>query len=500
MTWNQLRRWLAGIALFATAAGDCGAEGPGRLVEIAVEWPGAIDFLVREGFDLWEVGDGRALVCVSPGEHEALVREGFKLTERPLPPLDPKAVDGYLTFAEYEAAMQARVAAHPGLVSLSSIGQSHEGRELWMLKISDNVALDETDEPEVLLFSLQHAREWLSGMTLLGIVDHLLDNYGTETRSTQVVDSMQLYVILVANPDGYVFTHTNDRLWRKNRRNNGNGTFGVDLNRNFPYRWASSSNTSSTTWGGPSPLSEPENIALDNWVKSRGTRLVGCINYHSYGNLIMHSWAWTTAVAPGVETMGPLVNAMANAMRPVHNQTFVPGSWGVALGYTGAGVTDDTFHAVYGVPTLTLEVRPRTAAEGGFVVPGTTILPTQQEHIEGAFVFLDWALTHGADSTPPILSNVQVLPVSASAVDIRWATDDPATRSVRYGRTPDTPFTATPDRLRGQQHTVRLTGLTAGARHYARAVSENLAGDVAESDLIIFRPGGLDASDIWAVE
>ena len=123
--------------------------------------------------DIFEMDGRRLRALVTPEERARLESLGLKITELPLPGITPAAVDGFLTFSEYLSDMQAWVAARPDIVSLQSLGQSWEGRDIWLLKISDNVSVDE-DEPEVLMLSLQHAREWLGGMTLHGITEHLI--------------------------------------------------------------------------------------------------------------------------------------------------------------------------------------------------------------------------------------------------------------------------------------------------------------------------------------
>ncbi|MDK2971121.1 MAG: hypothetical protein PWP23_876 [Candidatus Sumerlaeota bacterium] len=471
-----------------------------RIVETPVMEPGRLEFLADGGFDVWEVRDGVATLLVTPDEAARLEANGFVLTLIDEPDPHAKAVDGFYTFAEYEAIMQEWAAQYPAIVQLSSIGNSHEGRDLWLLKISDNVATDEPDEPEFLFIGLQHAREWLAGTTLHGITNHLITQYGTEPRVDAVVNGFQIYVLLVSNPDGYVYTHTTERLWRKNRRNNGNGTFGVDLNRNWPYKWdTASGSTGSNLYRGPSPLSEPENAALNDWILSRNGRVAGCLNYHAYGNLVMHSWAWTTATAPGAELMTPLVTNMATAMHAVHNQTYSAGSWGVALGYTGGGVTDDTFHATYGIPMITSEVRPRTIGEGGFEPPGTFIQPAFEEQLEGCFVYLEWTLAHATDPTPPVITNFRHTRINDSTVDLFWNTDDPATREVLLTPAGSTPVTIGADKLRATSHSLRLTGLVPGRLYTARAVSTNLAHGTTTSAPLSFRTT-LQEGQVWIVE
>ncbi|MEO8377045.1 MAG: M14 family metallopeptidase, partial [Candidatus Sumerlaeota bacterium] len=433
----MIRFLFIAVCLLIAAAAPGGQPG-WTTVEVPLTTPAQATLLQRGGYDIWETRDGKALIYASPADLDQLERDGFSPVAVDSPALraSAKSVDGYPTFNEYVAQMNQWVADYPGLVSLTSIGQSVEGRELWMLKISDNVATDEIDEPEFLFIGLQHAREWLAGTTLQGLIQYVLDHKDTDPRAAAAINNFQIYVLLVSNPDGYVYTQTTDRLWRKNRRNNGNGTYGVDINRNFPFRWNNgTTSTSSFDYRGTAPLSEPEAAALNTWVLSRNGRVKGFLNYHTYGNHVMHSWAYTTAVAPGVEIMDPLVNDMAAAMHAVHGQTFDPGSWGVALGYTGQGVTDDEFHAVYGIPSITTEVRPYTDEEGGFVVPATYIQPTIDEQLEGMFVMLNWIYVRATDPTAPMISNLAYTRLSTTSVRVHWTTDDACDREADYGVT-----------------------------------------------------------------
>ncbi len=131
---------------------------------------------------------------------------------------------------------------HPEVVSPRwSIGQSHEGRDIWCLRVSDNPTVDE-DEPEILLDGLHHAREIITSEFALMFVAHLAESYGTDPVATWLVDHRELYVVPIVNPDGLMYNEQTEPqgggMWRKNRRDNGDGSRGVDLNRNYPYAWA----------------------------------------------------------------------------------------------------------------------------------------------------------------------------------------------------------------------------------------------------------------------
>jgi murein tripeptide amidase MpaA len=211
--------------------------------------------------------------------------------------LPPGAMGGYYTFSQMNTEMSDLVTAYPGLVQKTSIGTSIEGRTIWCLKISDNVAVDE-NEPEVLYLGLQHAREAITGTSLIFFAQYLLQNYGTNGDVTALINNREIYIVPCTNPDGYVYNEVNDPggggMQRKNRRNVGSdccgGQKGVDLNRNYSVDWADcagassscgSSGTSNETYWGASAFSEPETQAIRNLCYARN--FVAAFDQHCSG-------------------------------------------------------------------------------------------------------------------------------------------------------------------------------------------------------------------------
>ena len=207
------------------------------------------------------------------------------------------SMGGYYTLAEVEAKLDEMAAEYPNLITpKTSIGQTHEGRDVWQVWISDNPALDE-GEPEALYTAVHHAREPNSMAAVVYYMFYLLENYGTDPEVTYLVDNRRLAFVPVLNPDGYVYNETTNPngggFWRKNRRANGDGTFGVDLNRNYGYEWGydnsgSSPNPGSNTYWGPAPFSEPETQAIRDFVNGQQFGLA--FNYHTYGDLLLYPW------------------------------------------------------------------------------------------------------------------------------------------------------------------------------------------------------------------
>lgn len=265
-------------------------------------------------------------------------------------------------------------------VALRDLGDTHQGRDILALKVTKN-ADTQTDgtRPAVLYSSAQHAREWISVEVNRRILHYFVDNYGKKPLPTRLVNTRELWFVLVANPDGYQYSFDVDRLWRKNLRDNdGSGTItsgdGVDPNRNFDEHWrydeeGSSSDTTSETYRGPSAASEPETQAMQGLLTSpgenpAGNRFAFQVNYHSYGDLLLYSFGWQVQT---ISTDNPIFLALSGE-NP--GNTAIPGydpGPGADL-YTTNGETTDYSHAKAGTLAWTPELGEGQAGNG-FVFP-----------------------------------------------------------------------------------------------------------------------------------
>jgi hypothetical protein len=195
----------------------------------------------------------------------------------------------YHTYPEAIAAMDALMAAHPTIMSKRSIGTTIEGRPIWVYMISDNTGIHE-DEPQIFFNAYIHAREVITFEVVYDLAAYLVNGYGSDPRATALVDSREIFIQPVVNPDGLEYNRqTNPAgggMWRKNRRDNGDGSIGVDLNRNFSEGWGaddvgSSPVPSAETYRGVAPFSEPESAALRDFVVAH--RFKTAINLHACG-------------------------------------------------------------------------------------------------------------------------------------------------------------------------------------------------------------------------
>ncbi len=200
----------------------------------------------------------------------------------------------YRTPQEVETGLRLLEQTYPNLCKVYDLQTRYQapltlgGRKIFVLRISDNPSADE-DEPKALLFANNHSRELNSIEAPFHAAEQLLAGYGTDPALTKLVDDHQIWILPNMNPDGLDYVWNSNNMWRKNRRDNGDGTFGVDLNRNYRFFWGqcgSSSSTSSTTYRGPAEASEPETQAMEAFALTEGFERL--IDIHSYSQDIRH--------------------------------------------------------------------------------------------------------------------------------------------------------------------------------------------------------------------
>lgn len=316
---------------------------------------------------------------------------------------------GFFTYEEYEAQLQAMVAEYPNIVSaITSIGTTIEGRPIHMVRISDSPGVDET-EPEILYTAVHHAREPGSLSQLLFYMWHLLENYGTDAEVTYLVDHREMYFVPCINPDGYIYNQTIEPdgggMWRKNRRDNGDGTFGVDLNRNYGWLWGfndegSSPDPASAVYRGSAPFSEPETQAIRDLCEAHEFRLA--LNYHTQGNMVIHPWG----TGQGLLTPDSLLFE-AEADLLTRNSPHHAGTCDQVLFYNVNGGSDDW---MYGEQAAKPKIQAMTPEVGrgdeGFWPPSDRILPICRENVDQNLLLahLGGAYARTLDLSPPVFS------------------------------------------------------------------------------------------------
>jgi carboxypeptidase T len=264
----------------------------------------------------------------------------------------PPADSLYHSYPEMVSHIHDVAAAHPDIVKLSSIGDSYEGRKLWVAKVSDHVAVDES-EPEVLFDGLHHAGEYMSAEMTIAILDLLASNYGGGDRLghrvTKLVNSREIWIVFIVNPDGLQHTLDGDPYfpWRKNRQPTpGSSWIGTDLNRNYSFRWGccggSSSDPASADFRGPFAFSAPETQAMRDFIHSRvvhGRQQIRVsITYHIPGRFVLWPYGYTSKAIPPTMTSLDHATYVALGTAMAERNGYRPLQWGSARRTSGSAI------------------------------------------------------------------------------------------------------------------------------------------------------------------
>jgi carboxypeptidase T len=350
------------------------------------------------GLDVWEVQPDHVVLRAAEAQVERLQQMGYGVellhqTDTYLSTFaTAAATEGYHSAETLEQDLRALAERLPEIAELHEIGRSVENRPIWALRLGDRRGTDH----KVLFLGCHHAREWISVEVPYLLAEHLLGTADTDPVRGWL-ERGEIWVAPMVNPDGHEFTRTENRLWRKNRRRNNNGSAGVDPNRNYGYMWGTLNVSTSShvpqdeTYVGPRAFSEPEARAVRNLVARE--LFSGVLTYHSYSQLILFPWGYTSnpAVDPADRSdMEQLAGAMQRLIRGVHGVTYTPEQSSTL--YPTAGDTTDWTYGEYDVPSFTIELRPRSQAEGGFILPSDQIQPTSEENLPAALEFIGHAL------------------------------------------------------------------------------------------------------------
>jgi zinc carboxypeptidase len=321
-----------------------------------------------------------------------------------------QAANGFNVWRSYDEPggirdqLYAAARNNPQLVKLEVLGHTGQGRELIAVKLTQGArGTPDGARPAALFSSTQHAREWISTEVNRRLMNYYIDRWRANDRSVRkLLQTTELWFVLVANPDGYQYTFEHERLWRKNLRdNNGDGMTqvgdGVDPNRNFPAHWGwdeegSSSIQSSETYRGPEPMSEPETKAMVGLLDRIGFAFQ--VNWHSAGQWLLYAEGWQTSTPTADD---PIYYAMSGNLDDPAIRDFHPGLSSDVL-YVTNGETTDYAHAQTGALAWTPELSE--GCDGcGFVFPDDEALV--QEEFERVLPFAQSVAKSAVDPDDP---------------------------------------------------------------------------------------------------
>jgi len=350
------------------------------------------------GLDVWEVKPDHVVLRAAEPQAERLQRMGYRVEQLHLTDTylstfaTEEAIAGYHSAASLEQDMRQLAASQPQIVELRELGRSVENRPIWALRIGERRG----STRKILFLGCHHAREWLAVEVPYRLAEYVVTHANQNTVQQWLTEG-EIWVAPMVNPDGHEYSRTQDRLWRKNRRPNSDGSFGIDPNRNYGYMWGtlnvstSSHVPSDETYVGPYAFSEPETRAVRDLIARELFR--GVITYHSFSQLILYPWGYTSrpiAAPAGHKQMVELAKRMQKLIRDVHDASYTPEQSSQL--YPTVGDTTDWTYGIYQIPSFTIELRPHTQAEGGFILPPEQIQPTWEENQPAALEFIQRVL------------------------------------------------------------------------------------------------------------
>ena len=279
-----------------------------------------------------------------------------------------KPGDWFAEYHDYEAInakLRELALAAPDRARADVIGATYEGRPMWALHVGRGPT-------PILIDGTQHAREWIAAMVTTCVADRLVRDYASDPAIRAFVDSTSLWVVPVVNPDGYQYSWSTDRYWRKNLRDRS----GVDLNRNFDLAWGgpgSSGNERAQDYRGAYAFSEPESAALRDLARRERFELH--VDFHAFGQLLLYPWGFTHDRTRDDGRFRAAGDRIASAMFAQHGTRYAL-QQSVDL-YPASGTMEDWMYGDVSALAFTIELRPKGG--GGFVLPPEQIRPTCDE-------------------------------------------------------------------------------------------------------------------------
>lgn len=381
--------------------------------------------LTREGFDLARHGSDEpgapVDVVADAAARERLVAMGLHFDE-------PKAasapsVQGWSDFDEVMQRVDALLEAHPDLLAREELGTSIEGRPLVAIRISDAPEASDPARPKVTINANHHAREVMTVEAALDVVTELVEGYRAEDPDVvRWLSELEVWVTPVVNPDGYAFVHSDNTWWRKNRRDNGDGSHGVDLNRNYPYAWGANDSGSSgrpwsDTYRGAGPASEPEAAAMV--ALARRLHPVANLSYHSYGEVVLYPYGYENAVNPTGDAIAAVASEYARRCRQDDDDGHFSKRSRL---YPVNGLDRDWYYFELGTYSFVPEI---SNSSRGFHPSPSWIQPTVEGLRPGWRYLLDVAAGRGVRGQVTDAVTGEPVPATVTLAEVQWKNDEP---------------------------------------------------------------------------
>jgi murein tripeptide amidase MpaA len=253
--------------------------------------------------------------------------------------------------SEVRTWLKSQQMANPTKATIEFLGNTYQGKAIEGLSLTLKA-----NAPIIFLQCAIHAREWITVTTCAWIIDQLLN---VDPDRDHLLTQFNWIIVPIFNVDGYDYSHTSDRLWRKNRQpNSGSTCIGTDLNRNFGYQWGgvgASTNPCSETYRGSAAWSGPASNAEKTFLTPHFNKIVGYVDIHSYGGYFLSAWGYTTTLPPNYSEMNKNMVPCVNAIRSVNGRTYAHGPSSTTLYATSGTTVDDLYGAGKVVNAYTIE-------------------------------------------------------------------------------------------------------------------------------------------------
>jgi len=254
-----------------------------------------------------------------------------------------------------------------------------EGRDIPAIHLCAS-GFDNDTAQRIFFEGGQHAREWIGPAVVMYQIAKFLELYGKDAVITTLLDTVEFVIVPLSNPDGYEYSRTNERLWRKNRRKNSGGSFGVDLNRNWNDHWGgdgSSGVPTSDTYRGTAAFSEPESLAISNYITKfdNNKNFLAAIDFHSYSQLVLRPYGWTTARCPDETALKIIGDGVSYEIARKSGLAYTS-QRSIEL-YITTGTASDWYYQEGIWAAYTIELRD--TGRYGFVLPPAQIIPCGEE-------------------------------------------------------------------------------------------------------------------------
>ncbi|XP_066478601.1 carboxypeptidase B2 [Tiliqua scincoides] len=347
-----------------------------------------------------DVREVKAALNQSTILHKVLLENVHKIIEKQIandtvsPRSSASYYEQYHSLNEIYAWMEEMAGKHADILQRIHIGYSYEKRPLYILKLSKG---GEGPKNAVWIDCGIHAREWIAPAFCLWFIGHATHFLQRDQVMASLLQHLDFYIMPVFNVDGYDYTWTTKRMWRKSRslHSSSNRCIGTDMNRNFDAGWCgkgASNDACDETYCGPYPESEPEVRAVVNFLRKHKNHIKAYITMHSYSQMVLFPYSYTTNKSKDHDELQLLANQVANTIRFRYQNRYVTGS-GAHTIYLAPGGSDDWAYDLGIKYSFTFELRDK--GKYGFLLPQRLIKPTCLEALTGIKTIASYVIRHG---------------------------------------------------------------------------------------------------------